>query len=119
MPYIRELRAAIWNPDKPLSIDWEDKHEAKYKVHVIEEQGHLKLRLIKPYPPINWDDPFFAMLKQEFPSITLKTEPRLINDGVDGELDYNGKPIRRYNLKSHFLVLDDIDAVKFKLIYGS
>lgn len=119
MPYIRELRAAIWNPDKLNSIDWEDKHDAKYQVHIVEEPGHLKLRLIKPYPPVNWSDPFFAMLKEQFPSITLKSEDRVINDDVVGNTNWSGRPIKRYKLKSHFLLLDDIDAIKFKLIYGS
>jgi hypothetical protein len=119
MPYLKEHRAAIWNPEKPLTIDWEEKHDAKYQVHIIEQHGDLKLRLIKPYPPIDWTAPFFAMLKEDFPSITLKTEDRIINDDVKGDRDWSGRPVKRYKLKSHFLVLDDVDAIKFKLIYGS
>jgi len=76
--------------------------------------------IIRPYPrnmtteTFDWTAPVYAELKEEYPSLQYQKGVRAIGDDpnwiTDGKIPFQ--------MSSHRLIMDDTDAIKFKLTHG-
>jgi hypothetical protein len=78
------------------------------------------LWIINPYPRnmttenFDWTAPVYAELKEDYPSIRYEKGRRAIGD----DAERYGMTSMPFQMSSHRLVMDDSDAVKFKLMHS-
>jgi hypothetical protein len=90
--------------------------------HFVQvDMDPFTLWIVNPYPrnmtteTFDWTAPVYAELKEAYQSLRYEKGSRAIGDDAD---DYTMKKIP-FQMSSHRLVMDDTDAIAFKLTYGS
>jgi hypothetical protein len=91
-------------------------------LHLVQvDVDPFTLWIIKPYPrnmtteTFDWTVDGYKELKDDYSSVRYEQGERKINDDPTWRAVDRGA----FKLTAHRLVMDDTDAVKFKLIHGS
>lgn len=120
MKLINEYNAVIYKDDGDYAQN-RDYYLGGRLTHLVQvDINPFVLWIIKPYPrnvtteTFDWNVPGYKELKEDFPSLQYEKGERIIHD--DPSWDDTSKAA--FKLSSHRLVMDDTDAVKFKLTHG-